>query len=404
MFGFVLIGVHFLGAISDWQHPRSASSFAVWQQACGVTFQPDSLLFDESLHNTVLRPTQQFLHDYMHLMCVSGVVQTTLFLFLQAMSNNGVGIYKMIKGYIELWSFPSSRSLNIHNLFLPKREKSNKEAQTFKCSASEALAVLPILSHFINDTILRTGVCTEECKAVLAVADVLEILHSTSHGCNSRILAMKIDQVFDQFDKSNWKDFMHSKFHWLLHMPSHIAKFNFLISCWVHERKHRIIKRYSEGIQNTMRYEKSVLVQVVAHDLALLLEEDYFGMHARLKKQCKSSKKVLDFFKTVWNVPIDSCYMCTCAHLEPAGLANRRDVIILKSKDRVGEVWLFAEINKECVALISFWNLLDKKATHSIWNVQEQPELVHTDEIQCSLTYRKLKDGRAIVLLPLECR
>ena len=67
------------------------------------------------------------------------------------MSNNGVGIYKMVKGYIELWSFPSSRSLNIQNLFLPKREKSNREAQTFKCSPSVALAVLPLLSQFIQD-------------------------------------------------------------------------------------------------------------------------------------------------------------------------------------------------------------------------------------------------------------
>ena len=162
----------------------------------------------------------------------------------------------MIKRYIELWSFPSSRSLNIHILFLPKREKSNKEAQTFKCSASEALAVLPILPHFIQETILRTGVCIEERKAMLAVSDVLDILHSTTHGCNIEILSMKIDQIFDQFEKCNWKDYMHSKFHWLLHMPSHISKFKFFISCWVHERKHRIIKRYSEGIQNTLRYEK----------------------------------------------------------------------------------------------------------------------------------------------------
>ena len=96
--------------------------------------------------------------------------------------------------------------------------------------------------------------------------------------------------------------------------------------------------------------------------------------------------------------------MCTCAHLEPAGLAHKRDVVLLKSKDRVGEVWLFAEINRECVALVSFWSFLEKKATHSIWKVQEQPELVHIAEIMCPLTYRKLEDGKAIVLLPLERR
>ena len=33
------------------------------------------------------------------------------------------------------------------------------------------------------------------------------------------------------------------------------------------------------------------MVQVVAHDLALLLDDDYFGQDARLKKKCKATKK-----------------------------------------------------------------------------------------------------------------
>ena len=75
----------------------------------------------------VLRPAMDFFHDCM-LMCVSGVVQTRLYLFLQAVNNNGVRMYTGIHG---IMNFPSSRSLNVHNLFLPKREKSHKEAQTF---------------------------------------------------------------------------------------------------------------------------------------------------------------------------------------------------------------------------------------------------------------------------------
>ena len=84
---------------------------------------------------------------------------------------------------------------------------------------------------------------------------------------------------------------MHSKFHWLVHLGSHLERFSLLVSWWVHERKHRIVKRYSQDIQNTRNYEKHVLVQVVAHDLALLLDEDYFGQHARLKNSAKQQRR-----------------------------------------------------------------------------------------------------------------
>ena len=97
--------------------------------------------------------------------------------------------------------------------------------------------------------------------------------------------------------------------------------------------------------------------------------------------------------------------ICALAHIwSQLAWPTKEMLSFCAPSDRVGEVWLFAEINKECVALISFWSFLEKKATHSIWNMQEQPELVHTAEIMCPLTYRKLEDGKAIVLLPLECR
>jgi len=114
------------------------------------TFQPDSLLC-ESLRSTVLRPT------CIHLMCVSGVVQTRLFLFLQAVNNNGVmGIFTGIQGIMDFSLFKISECTQ----FIPaKKGKELQRGSDFQ----------PILLHFIQESILRTGVCVEERKALLAV-------------------------------------------------------------------------------------------------------------------------------------------------------------------------------------------------------------------------------------------
>ena len=34
------------------------------------------------------------------------------------------------------------------------------------------------------------------------------------------------------------------KHHFMLHLPRQIAQFKFMVACWVHERKHNIVKRW----------------------------------------------------------------------------------------------------------------------------------------------------------------
>ena len=43
---------------------------------------------------------------------------------------------------------------------------------------------------------------------------------------------------------------MSPKFHWVAHFPLHLERLGTLISCLVHERKHKTIKRYADDIHN----------------------------------------------------------------------------------------------------------------------------------------------------------
>ena len=69
----------------------------------------------------------------------------------------------------------------------------------------------------------------------------------------------------------------HSKFHWLVHVPAHLANLGCLPSCFTHERKHKTVKRFLQALCNTSSYERTGLQEVVAQDLFDLKKDGVFS-------------------------------------------------------------------------------------------------------------------------------
>ena len=49
------------------------------------------------------------------------------------------------------------------------------------------------------------------------------------------------------------------KFHWLLHFGDHLRQVDMLVACFVHERKHKMVKRYVEKIMSDIIFERGVV-------------------------------------------------------------------------------------------------------------------------------------------------
>ena len=122
---------------------------------------------------------------------------------------------------------------------------------------------------------------------------------------------------------------MHTKFHWCLHMAGQLQKHRVLPSCYVQERKHKVVKRHlvlrsaknvvccllvfgelymfgllnslrvgnvlsltvsgnASSISNTTSFEKSVLSEVLCHDLSKTADESIFSETARLEHKRKA--------------------------------------------------------------------------------------------------------------------
>ena len=85
--------------------------------------------------------------------------------------------------------------------------------------------------------------------------------YASRGGVSPDQLQRSVHRFLDRYCEAIGADHMTPKFHWLLHFPFYLRHFGTLVSCYVHERKHRMLKRYCNDIRNTTVFEHSVLAE-----------------------------------------------------------------------------------------------------------------------------------------------
>ena len=78
--------------------------------------------------------------------------------------------------------------------FQQKRIDKAKKAMKFSCTASECLAIFPIMRHFLETVIQPQGLCSKATKAFIALALVLDQCHCEAH-LLEQLLANEICQL-----------------------------------------------------------------------------------------------------------------------------------------------------------------------------------------------------------------
>ena len=103
----------------------NASDFQMWQQATGLVHGEMALL-----HSTLLRPIlelepcKQFMHDWMHCCCASGIMNIVLFLTFQKLQQH-MPIWTEMATYCTFGILPHSlQSCKVQHLFTAKKVES----------------------------------------------------------------------------------------------------------------------------------------------------------------------------------------------------------------------------------------------------------------------------------------
>ena len=218
------------------QHPsRTKKDFEKLEQSLGVNHAPSGLISSE-----LIAPISSTMYDWMHCYFIGGIFLINLQKFLGASNWKNLDIH----GKLSAWTWPKdwvSRGRSAVSFFDGK-----KPYKEIKPSASECLTLYPILRSFVLEAIHQ--IHDESVKLAMrsfarccAVLDLLQRIGKDEH-VTPQVLERAIRQHLESYQKAFGDDEWTPKFHFCIHLPMLLQQHGLLVSCWVHERKHRMLE------------------------------------------------------------------------------------------------------------------------------------------------------------------
>lgn len=177
-----------------------------------------------------------------------------------------------IHGFFQLFSWPR----NVNSL---GKRVFEKLSDSFSCDASEGLGSYSLIEAFLKQDIYEDAsdhlkLC---CKSFYALCDVLRILTCLGkYDISGKQLHSAIHEHFSRYQAVYGVETVRPKHHMATHLGQMLRAKGFLVSCFVHERKHRAVKRYANLLQNTTHFDKSVLSDVMWDQFQALKSAESF--------------------------------------------------------------------------------------------------------------------------------
>ena len=385
-------------------HAVDAPADFKWREmALGFTHNDHNMVLDPQLRG-ILRPCSQYMHDYMHVVYVDGVANITLYHVMEVFRVSG-HTYTAIHDFLQPWVWPH-RVGGAHcagkKVFNPKHENKTRNKNCFQAQASELLSVLPVIAFYVRCVLLpfADGQLLEACNVYLALFAVHVLLQDILHGTvTPPMLRRAIRSLLTLFVAAYGADPCKTKFHSLIHLPFEFDFHKFLISCWVHERRHRLIKKFAQDICGLASYERSVLAEFTAHHLEKLKDPNTFNFSPGLVSPHAPSARLRRFLverfgERNFATALESRY-------NAFAICARGDCVMVRADDAVkaGDVWFHAEVDGEALSMISTWDCIEQGAYFSKWRMCEAPAFFPTSAIVDTMIWSQA-DGVATVLLP----
>ena len=395
-------------------------AFKLREQAYGFNHCEQNMLLDPEL-DRVLNPVSAYMHDWCHCLLVHGVFNTTTYLLLGALVAYGArDAWSQFQQYVAMWTWPASFKTSTRHLastFESKRARSSIKAKHVKCSASDGLSLFPVMSALLQFVFIPAGVCAEECKAFVLLAGILELLGAVPQGgiVTPDMLRDSIDEFLRQCQRCGWTEYMHPKFHWLVHMPQHLREWNTLIACFVHERRHKCLKRYQNSLHNTIDFDRSVMSEVTCHHLSELSDPSSLRRDIGLHRPRPAPKELISYLRQTLELePTDilpDCEFATVARCSEFMTCSAGDVVYFQADAHshhimAGELWWNCRIGADYFCIVSHWELevehiMNGTCRYQIYN--DRTELLPMKFVRRAAIY-KLEGTSALLIVPIELR
>jgi hypothetical protein len=337
--------------------------FQARESVLGWTWVRDNPLLTEKFR---LRLASSAMFDWAHVYVNDGLADDELGMCMKVLhSNRTASTYRELGEYVARFTVPKS-SPSVTRLFSQPAAKANLRKSGFTCSGSEFLTLAPMVLRYFERVVAARGKFMKHVASLIAVLQVVVMLIALKTGtvaADALTIAIKNHLVL--FKEAYGDSAVRPKHHFAAHLGPMLARFPFLLSTFVHERKHRVPKKYTRDRRNLQSWDLGAIEEVTCHQLWELGKP----LLQRLATY-KPKGKMLDVLREAFPGVSDAAFMLANSIKVDGGAANAGDVVscIVGGSRGIGELLMSVVVteggSETAYSIVSLWDLAEE---HPAW-------------------------------------
>ena len=282
------------------------------------------------------------------------------------------------------------------------------ETGSFQAKASQTLSVAPVLAKYMKD-VVPPGAMPEPVSSFILCCKALDMVIASSRGLvGHREYEESVLEHLEAHQKSYGDSWWVYKHHMALHLPDMAQRFGPL-NCFVHERKHKLTKRFCKDHVCKKRPEKALMLQLVAQHFYDMQD---WCLTVGLQDAKPADKSLVEVIHRL-RPGTHTVFASIKATSKEWGLTARGDFVLM-GPDRqhsIGHVYFHVDCDPGTATASGPLTLIalflpqrvqrDRKSSQYLINDDTRPVLVPTSELKCATTYRR-NDDRLTVLWPID--
>ena len=331
--------------------------FTRMQQFSGYNLVPSGLFMDEDLQ---VPPVGIIMYDWMHTFVAAGLWQLEMGLLLDQLKTVGVK-HSDLHVEVSRFIFPkaiSSRSMTGKGMF----EKKRNPGENLKCSASEALSMYSIVRFLLREK-QRSGqldLIQPAVQSYFSLARVLDLLQNIKkETTRASMLKDAILKHLYDFQKAYGLDHWIPKHHIATHLAGQFNRHQILCACFTHERKHKLVKRYSSQVTNTWhRWERSVVIDSLRNQLDSMRSGEDKLLTVGLIDGSEPTRTSAALLRTAVNSIDAEVHVSLHAYYAIGAKCSSQDVVLLniEGEQQIGTVRFFAQVGNDHYVCYEMWH------------------------------------------------
>ena len=281
--------------LNEYKLVLNDKDFEIRSQMLGFNWNPKSIICNPTFQ---LQCVSFTMFDWAHTYICDGLADAEFGAFMQVMCRNKSSgtTYAGLAEYVEGFRVPKCRR-SLARLFDGARYKNYVATGKFPATASEFLTLAPILRRYLRRVVQPLGCNPKHVESMVAVMDVVDMLQATKHrDCvQPSSLYRAIAMHFRLFIAAYGANDVRPKHHYALHLPLMLKQFGVLVTTLVHERRHKLAKKYARNRDATVQFERGLVEDVTCHQL-WELGQPFFQTGSSAQPKGQIMKALRDMF------------------------------------------------------------------------------------------------------------